>query len=162
MSASSQNSSINGWSVSSGSHTTGDLRQIQEMKTQNMQLQTLVAQLQGSLDSTNNQLRTALSTATTATQLQDEVNRLKQKLKETEESSSKKQKHLTQQIIEMTRRNEEEKAALQQVNENQTRDIQKISQSYREVKKDRDAQVLVPFEKFLGYQQCHSSKDREL
>ena len=130
--------SVNAWSSASGSYTAGDLRQIQEMKNQNTHLQAMVAQLQSTLDTTNSQLKTALTTAATATQLQEELTKLKIKHKDVTEEASKKQKQLTQQIVEITRRNEDEKAELQQKIESQTRDLQKLTQNYREMKKERD------------------------
>ena len=126
------------WSCSSGSHTTGDIQQIQDLKLQNQHLQSMVTQLQNSLEKNNIQLKSALSTALTVTSLQEEITKLRQKCKETAEESNKKVKNYTQQIIEITKKYESEKAKLIKSNETQAKEIQKLTQSLKETRKERD------------------------
>lgn len=82
MDNSSQSSMSSGWSRSSGSHTKGDLLQIQQMKLQNQHLMSMNTQLQANIDNLNRQLAQALTTAAKVDPLHSQCCELKAQIRE--------------------------------------------------------------------------------
>ena len=136
---SSSQGNMSNWSCSQGSHTTGDVRQIQAMKDQNDHLRQMVNQLQSTIDTQNDQLAQALETAATVTQLHEQNTNLKLKLQEVTESSNRTKRSLKAQIIELTNKSEEEKIHLTQQVENANREIAQLKKRNQETTKERDS-----------------------
>ena len=136
---SSSQGNMSNWSCSQGSHTTGDVRQIQAMKDQNDHLRQMVNQLQSTIDTQNDQLAQALETAATVTQLHEQNTNLKLKLQELTDSSNRTKRSLKAQIIELTNKSEEEKIHLTQQVENANREIAQLKKRNQETTKERDS-----------------------
>ncbi|EAX95408.1 hypothetical protein TVAG_461810 [Trichomonas vaginalis G3] len=98
MDSCSQSSMSSGWSASSGSHTKGDLLQIQQMKLQNQHLMQLNAQLQANIDNLNKQLAQALTTAAKVDPLHQQNCELKSQIRELTAKSEKQAKALEKEI----------------------------------------------------------------
>lgn len=127
------------WSASSGSHTAGDLLQVQEMKNQIERLEQANVQLQNSYNSLNNQLQQALVAAQQAALLQDEVINLKKQLHDTTESAEAAKEMLNSQIIELQTKNDEYKAEIAELIESKNKESSKHSDMIDELASERDS-----------------------
>lgn len=129
---------MSNWSCSQGSHTKGDLLQIQEMKLQNEQLRQIIRQLQNNLDTTNEQLAQALETASTVNGLHEEITNLKLQLQKSNETGERTKSTLRTQLVEISNKADEERARLTQQIQSQSKDIAKYKKSAAENGKERD------------------------
>lgn len=127
------------WSMSSGSHTKGDLLYVQELKMQNEHFRQTIDRLQASLDSANLQLQSALSTAGQVGSLHEEIHSLRNQLTVTQENNSRMKKALKQQVIEISTKAEEEKALLTKTNEEQQSELTKLSTQLLKIQEERDS-----------------------
>ncbi|EAY19779.1 hypothetical protein TVAG_178230 [Trichomonas vaginalis G3] len=126
------------WSNSQGSHTKGDLLQIQEMKLQNEHLQARIEQLQNSLDTTNSQLRQALETASTVNPLHEENIALKLQLREATDNYTKTKNSFICQLAELNQKLDDEKSKNAKAVEEQAKEITKLKNYSNKTQKERD------------------------
>ena len=137
MDSTSQSNTSN-WSCSQGSHTKGDLLQIQEMKMQNDHLRQIVNQLQGTIETQNEQLAQALETASAVSSLHEENTSLKLKLQDVTDSGNRAKRALKAQLIELTNKSEEDKIKMNTQAESQAREIAQQKKINQEVTKERN------------------------
>lgn len=145
------------WSGSQGSHTKGDLLQIQEMKLQNEHLQARIQQLQNSLESSNSQLKQAIEAAAAVSPLHEEITNLKLQLRDANEKLIKTKNSYTLQVADLNQKLEEEKAKSSKTNLEQAKEITKYKNLSKESQKERD---LVTDELILYKQQLSDATDK--